>query len=130
MPALPHQADLILRDARVYTLEEERPWADAVAIRKHRIIAVGKVEDVMRWAGTRTEIIDLDGALVLPGLCDAHIHFYDWSLGLQEVVLTDTAGKEEMLRRIADHAAASPDGGWIKGAGWNESRWGVTQKSI
>ncbi len=126
MPALPNHADLILRNARIYTVEDEMPWADAVAMRKHRIIALGKVEEVMRFAGSQTTVIDLEGQLVLPGLCDAHIHFHDWSLGLREVQLADTSSKAEMMARIADRAAATAPGSWIKGRGWNESRWGAT----
>lgn len=126
MPVLPNHADLILRDASIYTVESSRPWVTAVAIRNHRIVAVGKEEEVMAFAGPQTQIIGLNGKLVLPGLCDAHIHFYDWSLSLQEVRLADTTSKEQMLARIADYAAKAKPDGWLRGRGWNESRWGVT----
>ncbi|MCB0130535.1 MAG: amidohydrolase [Caldilineaceae bacterium] len=126
MPALPNHADLILRNATIYTLDDDRPWASAVAVRKHRIIAVGKDDEIMAFAGPQTDILNLDGQLVLPGLCDAHIHFFDWSLSLREVQLADCTSKTEMLARIADRAATTPRGEWITGRGWNESRWGAT----
>lgn len=126
MPSLPYHADLILRDGAVYTGEEDRPWVTSVAMRKHRIIAVGKDEEVMAYAGPQTRIVELNGKLVLPGLCDAHIHFYDWSLGLQEVALARVESQAAMMAAIADYAGKAEADGWIKGRGWNESRWGAT----
>ncbi|MCB9137878.1 MAG: amidohydrolase [Caldilineaceae bacterium] len=124
--SLPTAPDLILHNARIYTVDEARPWIEAVAIRKHRISAVGSNEDVLALADNATRIIDGKGRLVLPGLCDAHIHFYDWSIGLAEVQLADTTSKAEMLDLIAARAAETPPGQWIVGRGWNESRWGET----
>ena len=127
MPTLPYHADLILRDGSIYTLEAGRPWATCVAIRRHRIIALGKDEEVMAFAGPQTRIVDLAGKLVLPGLCDAHIHFHDWSLGLQEVQLAGVPSKDAMMAQIAVYASAARSDAWIKGQGWNESRWGTTE---
>jgi predicted amidohydrolase YtcJ len=126
MQHLDHQPDLILYNARIYTVEPAQPWAQAIAIRKHRIVAIGDDSAVRALAGPATQAIDLDGRLVLPGLCDAHIHFYNWCLRKREVALADCRSKAEMLQRIADRATSTPSGGWITGQGWNESRWGET----
>ena len=72
--------DLILYNARIYTVDPTMPWAEAIAIRKHRIIALGSSADVLALAGPATQRIDLGGKLVLPGLCDAHIHFMSYCL--------------------------------------------------
>lgn len=124
MQELPIYPDLILYNAQIYTVEPAQPWVQAVAIRQHYILAMGDTAEVLTLAGPATQLFDLNGKLVLPGLCDAHIHFLDWSLGQREVVLADCASKAEMLARIAQRAAASVMDAWITGQGWNESRWG------
>jgi len=116
--------DLILHNAQIYTVDEQQPWAQAVAIRKHRIIAVGNDQDVLALAGPKTEIIDLASKLALPGLCDAHIHFYNWSVGLRQVQLAGCTSRAEMLERIALASTNLPAGEWLVGQGWNESHWG------
>jgi len=123
---LSNTPDLILYNARIYTVDVDQPWAAALAIRKHRIVAVGSNDEVLTLAGQGTRTLDLGGSLVLPGLCDAHIHFMAYALGLQDVPLADAASKAEMLRRIGDRVAGLPHGAWITGWGWNESRWGET----
>jgi predicted amidohydrolase YtcJ len=123
---LPNEPDLIVYNARIYTVDKALPWAEAVAIRKHRITAIGTNADVLALAGTTTRRMDLGGRLVLPGLCDAHIHFLGYCLRLRELSLDTTKSKAEALQRIAEHAAALPPGSWISGGGWNESRWQET----
>src|SRR5437868_9609888 len=68
-------ADVIITHARVYTVNAKQQWAEAVAIRQRRIVAVGAARDVERLRGPRTESIDGQGRPVLPGLFDSHIHF-------------------------------------------------------
>ncbi len=126
MRSLPDAPDLILSNARIYTVDSEQPWASAVAIRKHRIVAVGDDAALLALAGPGTTVMDLGGKLVLPGLCDAHIHFLGYSLSLAEIQLADTQSKAEMLARIAVRAGETPPGAWLTGGGWNESRWGET----
>jgi len=89
------EPSLILHSGQIYTVDEIQPWAEAVAIRKHRIIAVGDSQTILALAGPKTEVIDLAGRLVLPGLCDAHIHMYDWSLGLRRVPLEQCTSRAE-----------------------------------
>src|SRR5688572_28793450 len=67
-------ADLILVNGRIYTLDAERPWAEAGAIRGDRIVAVGTTADLKAAAGQQTRTIDLKGAFASPGLNDAHVH--------------------------------------------------------
>lgn len=117
---------LILHNARIYTQDAAQPWAQAVAVGDGRILAVGADADVLALAGAETERIDLGGKLMLPGLCDAHIHLSHYALGLREVRLAATRSRQEMLARIRDAAAHTAPGAWIVGQGWNESWWGDT----
>ena len=112
----------IVLNANVYTLDSKNPRATAIAIRDGKIVAVG--DDALRAiARPHTRLVDLEGRTVLPGLTDSHIHFEWYSLGLANVdVETDTLA--EALHRVAERAAATAPGQWIRGHGWNASRWG------
>ena len=90
--------DLILYNARIYTVDATMPWAEAVAIRKHRIIALGSSVDVLALAGPATQSIDAGGKLVLPGLCDAHIHFMSYAFHLSLLSFDGTTSKAEAMR--------------------------------
>ena len=70
-----HQkSDLILRNGSIYTVDEQRSWAQAIAIAGKEIIQVGSNADIDTYIGAGTEVIDLDGRMVLPGFVDAHAH--------------------------------------------------------
>ena len=69
---------------------------------RHAALALGEID---------THVVDLGGPLTLPGLCDAHIHFYNWSVTRQEVELAATRSKAEMMARISERAATTPPGG-------------------
>src|SRR5512138_2654944 len=68
-------ADVIITNARVWTVDPDRPTAEAVAIIKDRIVAVGTAAEMDAWRGTATQVIDAAGKLLLPGFNDAHVHF-------------------------------------------------------
>lgn len=114
--------DRLIINANVYTLDETHPRASAVGISRERIVAVG--DDGLQALATRqTKIDNLDGATVIPGLTDAHIHWQMTAEGLREVELFDVPTKEEALRRVeaASHTV-KPDK-WLIGRGWAQSIW-------
>ena len=115
-------ADLIITNARVWTVDRDRPTAEAVAIRGDRIAAVGTRGEVGAWRGAGTRTIDARGRLVLPGFNDAHIHFLDGATQLTNVDLKDASSPEEFARRIGDRAKASPRD-WVLGGNWDEQAW-------
>jgi len=117
---------LILHNARIYTQDAAMRWAQAVAMSDGRILAVGSDDEILALGDAVTQCFDAGGRLVLPGLCDAHIHLSHYSLGLREVRLADTHSRGEMLDRIREAATRTAPGAWIVGQGWNESRWGDT----
>ncbi|MGQ0601109.1 MAG: amidohydrolase [Anaerolineales bacterium] len=113
--------DLCLLNANVYTLDPQRPRAQAIAIRDEKIIATGtnaEIESVLPDAPS----LDLQGRLMLPGLIDAHMHMEWYALGLQ-MVNAETETLDECLQRVAERAAITPRGEWIRGHGWNQTRW-------
>lgn len=126
LKALNNAPDLILYNARIYTVDPTMPWAQAIAVRRQRIMAVGDDTSVLALGGEHTQQIDLGGKLVLPGLCDAHIHLLAYATGLQAPPLAQATSKAQMLQMVAQRAAKASPGAWITGWGWNESRWGET----
>jgi predicted amidohydrolase YtcJ len=117
------ESELLLTNGRVYTVDENRPWAKAVAMRGGRIAAVGQNDEILALAGPAARIIDLGGHLVLPGLCDAHIHLYDWCVARRQVQLAGCNSLAEMLERIAAWSGRTETGYWLTGRNWNEDVW-------
>jgi len=111
-------ADLLIVGGRVYTVEPERPWAEAVAVRGDRIVKVGTEKEVRALKGPSTREYDARGGVVLPGFNDSHSHFLDGSLGLDQVDLTGATTLDEVQGRVRRYAADHPDGPWILGFGW------------
>ncbi len=116
-------ADLIITNAKVWTVDKAHPKAKAVAVLGDRIIAVGSDADVEVLRGGATKVIDAHGKLLLPGFNDAHVHFVDGGLQLDSVQLNDAASTDEFVRRIAEQAKKTPKGEWIEGGDWDETKW-------
>jgi predicted amidohydrolase YtcJ len=116
-------ADLIIRNAKVWTVDKNHPSAQAVAVLGDRIVAVGSNSDVHSWRGPRTRVIDAAGKLLLPGFNDAHVHFVSGGLALDSVQLNDATSTEEFVRRIAERVRKTPKDEWITGGDWDETKW-------
>ena len=96
-----------------------QPWADAIAVRGDRIAAVGARADVLHLKGPATQIVDLRGGFLMPGLIDSHVHFSDGGRYLRNVALRDATTLAEVTRRVERYAAEHPHGDWIEGEGWS-----------
>ncbi|SDK79616.1 hypothetical protein SAMN04487820_1136 [Actinopolyspora mzabensis] len=110
-------ADTVFLGGPVATMDRTRSFTDAVAVGDGRILALGRTE-VEKLRRRSTEIVDLRGRLLLPGLQDAHVHPLYGGLQLVRCDLTDSGGRAECLRRIAEYAGANPGAEWILGGGW------------
>ena len=118
-----HSSTLIVTNAVVYTVDKQRPKAEAVAVIGDRIVAVGSRAEIELWRGPQTKVIDADGKLLLPGFNDAHVHFIQGGAQLDQVQLTDAATPEEFAKRIAAQTKKTPKGEWILGGRWDETKW-------
>ncbi|HUM04003.1 MAG TPA: amidohydrolase [Terriglobales bacterium] len=116
-------ADLIIRNAKIWTVDASRPEAEAVVVLGDRIVAVGSNQDADAWRGPGTRVIDATGKRLLPGFNDAHVHFMTGGAGLEQVQLNDAASLEEFVRRIGELARKTPKGEWILGGDWDETKW-------
>ncbi len=112
-------ADLVLTGGRIFTSNAARSWAEALAVRGNRIVAVGGDRDVARHVGPGTRVIDLRGRTVTPGFQDAHVHPTHGGLARLRCELHEARGLDEYLGIVAAYAAANPDREWILGGGWS-----------
>src|SRR6478752_6595053 len=116
-------ADLIITNAKIWTVDKTRPHAEALAVLGERIVAVGSAAEVDAWHGPQTKVLDAQGKLLLPGFNDAHVHFVDGGDHLSAVQLKDAASPEEFARKIADRVKTTVKGEWIVGGDWDEQKW-------
>lgn len=116
-------ADLIITNAKIWTVDASQPLAQAVAVLGDRIVAVGSSAEVDAWRGPRTQVIDAAGKLLLPGFNDAHVHFVSGGEQLDNVQLKDVTNPQEFARRIGERAKITPKGDWVLGGNWDETKW-------
>jgi predicted amidohydrolase YtcJ len=116
-------ADLIVVNARAWTVDPARPQAEAVAVHGDRIVAVGSTGEVRRLAGPAARIVDAGGRFLMPGFHDAHIHLMTGGHQLDAVDLKDAPTPDEFARRIGERAKSRPPGEWILGGNWDEQAW-------
>jgi predicted amidohydrolase YtcJ len=116
-------ATLAVVNAKVWTGDPARPWAEAVAIAGETITLVGTSDEIRRSA-PGGEVIDAGGRLVVPGFIDTHVHFVDGGFRLASVQLRDAKTRDEFVNRIKAFAATVPPGTWITGGDWDHSLWG------
>ncbi|MGB6473955.1 MAG: amidohydrolase [Candidatus Sulfotelmatobacter sp.] len=116
-------ADLIVTNAKIWTVDKSLPMAQAVAVLGDRIVAVGASADVDAWRGPNTRVVDAGGKLLLPGFNDAHVHFVSGGMQLTNVQLNDASSPQEFARRIGERAKVTAKNKWIVGGNWDETKW-------
>ncbi len=122
MPSEP-AADLVLRGGSIHTVDDAAPKAEAVAVRRGRIVAVGGDAEVGRHVGPATRVIELRGRTVLPGFQDAHVHppesgVDELRCDLREPRDALPYGIDRLVERIRSYATDHPGDEWVLGSGW------------
>ncbi|MEM9987161.1 MAG: amidohydrolase family protein, partial [Bacteroidota bacterium] len=119
----PDPADMVLLNGNIYTMDSSQPKAEAIAVRGEEIIYVGSTEEVKSYIASPTEVIDLEGKTLTPGLIEGHAHFMGLGQFKRNLDLTQVKNYEELVKAVADAVAETPPGQWILGRGWHQSKW-------
>ncbi len=114
-------ADLLIKNAVVYTVDSTFTIADAFVINAGKIVAVGKAAELEEEYLAR-EVIDAQGKAIYPGFIDAHTHFYEYGLGLQQVNLKGISTWHAVTDSVQSFVRNNPDG-WVIGNGWDQNLW-------
>ncbi|HDR5354154.1 TPA: amidohydrolase [Bacillus thuringiensis] len=112
-------ADTIFMNGKVYTVEKQQPWAEAVAISKGKIIYVGTNACAQAYKGNKTKVIDLKGKMILPGFVDSHLHASVTANLLFSVQLQGAQTLEEYVQKVATYDEQHPNATFIQGNGWS-----------
>lgn len=118
----PLEVDLIVHNARIYTVNDQFDVAEAMAVSKGLIVAVGAENEILNGY-TAKKTIDAEKAVIYPGFIDAHCHFLGYGLSAKQIDLSGAPSFQEVVKRTLEYAATHPEG-WIEGRGWDQSKWG------
>src|SRR6185503_15097452 len=119
----PQPATLVLRGGKIVTVDETKPEAQAMAMRGDTIVALGSNQEIQPYIGSPTRVIDLKGALAVPGLIDAHVHFTGVGEAARNLKLGTAKNWDEIVRMVGDAAKKARPGEWIIGRGWHQEKW-------
>lgn len=116
-------ADLVLKNAQVYTVNKNQPNAEAVAIKDGKIIFTGSNEEIKKYIGNKTEVIDCKGQFVMPGFIEGHGHIHGLGASLINLNLMQAKNWDEIVQMVADAVKKAKPGEWIIGRGWHQEKW-------
>ncbi|KAL5570297.1 hypothetical protein UlMin_026872 [Ulmus minor] len=117
-------ADLVVKNAVIYTSEDSLPFADSMAVRHGRLLRVGNYSSLKDLVDYRTKELDLKGKIVVPGFIDSHVHLIWGGLQMVQVELRGINRKDEFVRKVKETVRNREPGSWILGGGWNNDLWG------
>jgi predicted amidohydrolase YtcJ len=121
------KADLILVNGKIYTVDNARPLASALAVRGGRVLFVGSEAEARVLASASAQVIDLNGKTVVPGIIDAHAHLLSLGTTLRRVNLAGATSYEEVIDRTKAFSKDLKPGEWILGRGWDQNRWEIKE---
>ena len=118
------KADLIVINADIWTGQTEQPQITAFAVKDGKFVKIGNNEEVLKWKGEETEVLDAQQQFITPGFIDSHVHFITGGLNLASVQLRYAKTPEDFSQRIGDFASGLEKGAWITGGEWDHEQWG------
>ena len=121
------KADMIIHNGAIYTMNDLMPITESVAVSDGKIIAIGKYKNLDHLITPRTQIINLNGAMMTPGLIEGHGHFYGLGLAEMQLDLSSTESYQDLINMVSDAVEKAEPGEWILGRGWHQSKWSDNQ---
>ncbi|MEM8993301.1 MAG: amidohydrolase [Acidobacteriota bacterium] len=122
--------DLALLGGRVVTLGDDRPEVEALAAKDGRIVAVGSRAEIEAMVGEATEVVELDGRLVIPGFVEAHAHFLGVGDKKMQLPLQEATTWTDIVAMVEKAATETPPGVWIRGRGWHQDKWSAQPERV
>jgi predicted amidohydrolase YtcJ len=116
-------ADLVLTNGRIVTVDDGRPEAEAIAISRDRIEALGTRDEIKALIGPNTQVIDLQGQLAIPGFIESHGHFAAVGGARIELNLMNVESWDKIVAMVAEAVSRAKPGEWIYGRGWHQEKW-------
>ncbi|MEM6802848.1 MAG: amidohydrolase family protein, partial [Bacteroidota bacterium] len=116
-------ADTIISNGTIYTMDEQNPMVEAVAVKDGKILYAGSLEGSKSLQGPNTEQMDLEGNTMTPGLIESHAHMMGIGYGKLNLDLSVVKNYEELVEMVAEAVKNTPKGEWILGRGWHQSKW-------
>lgn len=116
-------ADQVFINGIVYTVDEANPKVEAVAVKDGLILAVGTSDEIQAYVGESTEVIDLQGKTMTPGLIESHAHLMGIGYNKLEIDLMYVKTYDELIEKVAEAASKAKPGDWITGRGWHQDKW-------
>lgn len=117
------EADLLIYGGPIYTMDDQQPTVEAIAIKADTFLFVGLSEEVKAYEGKNTDVIDLKGKTMIPGFVEGHAHIMGIGYNLLNVDLMDAKSYQEVIDLVAKRAEQVPEGTWIQGRGWHQDKW-------
>jgi hypothetical protein len=114
-----NSADAVYTNGKIYTVDDGNAWAEAVAVKDGKFLAVGSESDVQAVTGDTTRVVDLEGRMMMPGLIDSHNHVIQIPVDRAHLNFSDPTDSDSMLAEVAAYAKANPDAPYIRGGTWN-----------
>jgi predicted amidohydrolase YtcJ len=117
------EADLIIRGGKIYTVNEQQPMVEAVAVIDGKIVYAGAEMDIEKFKGKNSRVIDLQGKTMTPGFIEGHGHFMGLGYSEMNLDLMNVKSYEEMVDKVKEAVAKAQPGQWIVGRGWHQDKW-------
>ena len=116
-------ADIVLLNGSIYTVDESNPQVEAVAVKDGMILAVGSSEEMGDYISDQTQVVDLLGKTMTPGLIESHAHLMGIGYNKLELDLMYVKTYDELVEKVAEAVAKAKPGDWITGRGWHQDKW-------
>lgn len=118
-------ADIIFTGGVIYTVNDQQPVVEAVAVKGNKILALGTAEEMEKFKGEKTQVVDLQGKTMTPGFIEGHAHIMGVGYNELNLDLMNVKSYEEMVDKVREAVAKAQPGQWILGRGWHQEKWDV-----
>ncbi len=116
-------ATLLIYGGAIYTVDSSQPMVEAVATKDNIILFAGSLAEAEQYKNDQTQLIDLEGKTMTPGLIEGHGHFMGLGYNELNLDLMNTTSYQEIVDAVAEKVSTAAPGEWITGRGWHQSKW-------